>query len=336
VARIEPSNEPSVRPENESRIKASNGARINEGRVAIVTGAGRGIGRGHALELARQGATVVVNDLGTGIDGIGASPTPAEEVASEIRSIGGEALVNGDDVADWEGAGRLVHTTIDTFGRLDIVVTNAGIVRDRMLVNMTADDWDAVIRVHLRGTFAPVRWSAAYWRERAKGGANNDARVITTTSAAGLYGNAGQANYGASKAGIAAFTIIAASELERYGVTVNAISPGARTRMTEQARPEAYAPIDRGEFDASDPDNVAPLVAWLASPAASHITGQVFGVRGGQISVLEGWRQGPLTEQDRRWDPVDLGPVVSDLVARAAPRPDLYGRLQPRSVTGDH
>jgi len=200
---------------------------INDGRVAIVTGAGRGIGRGYALELARGGAKVVVNDLGTGIDGRGASEGPAGEVVDTIRSFGGHAVANHDDVSDWEGAGRLIRTALDTFGDLDIVVNNAGVVRDRMLVNMTVDEWDAVIAVHLRGTFAPVRWAATHWRERAKDGLENTARVINTTSAAGLYGNLGQSNYGAAKAGIAAFTIIAAGELARYGVTVNAVAPGA-------------------------------------------------------------------------------------------------------------
>jgi NAD(P)-dependent dehydrogenase (short-subunit alcohol dehydrogenase family) len=300
-------------------------AGINEGRIAIVTGAGRGIGRGHALELARQGAKVVVNDLGAEVDGEGRSEGPAGEVVDLIRADGGQAVANGDDVSDWEGAGRLVHMAIDAFGGLDILVNNAGILRDRMLVNMSIDEWDAVIRVHLRGTFATVRWAAEYWRERAKQGVTNDARIINTTSAAGMYGNVGQANYGAAKAGIAGFTLIAATELARYGVTVNAINPGARTRMTEQAKPGSYVPVPPGQFDFSDPENVAPLVVWLSCPEAAHVTGRVFSVRGGQISVAEGWHAGPLAEKDERWDPAELGPIVDDLLGRAKPNADLFG-----------
>lgn len=302
-------------------------AGINEGRVAIVTGAGRGIGRGHALELARQGARVVVNDLGTAVDGAGGSDGPAGEVVDAIRAAGGEAVANGDDVSDWDGAGRLLRAALDTFGGLDILVNNAGILRDRMLVNMRVEEWDAVIRVHLRGTFAPTRWVAGYWRDRAKAGETNDARIINTTSAAGLYGNVGQVNYGAAKAGIAALTVIAAHELGRYGVTVNAINPGARTRMTLGAQPGAYASVAPGEFDAADPENVAPLVAWLAGPAAAGITGRVFTVRGGQIRVLEGWHAGPAATRGRRWDPRDLGPVVRALVDQATPPADIYGEI---------
>jgi NAD(P)-dependent dehydrogenase (short-subunit alcohol dehydrogenase family) len=300
---------------------------INEGRVAIVTGAGRGIGRGYALELARQGAKLVVNDLGSGIDGTGTSAGPADEVVAAIHAGGGEAVASTEDVSDWAGAERLIRTAIDTFGGLDILVNNAGIVRDRMLANMTVEEWDAVTTVHLRGTFAPVRWAVTHWRERSKDGKPNDARVVNTTSAAGLYGNVGQTNYGAAKAGIAAFTIIAAQELSRYGVTVNAIAPGARTRMTEQANPGSYQAVAPGDFDASDPDNVAPLVAWLASPEAAHITGRVFNVRGGQISVAEGWRAGPRAEKRERWDPAELGSVVTDLVQRALPNADIYGAI---------
>jgi len=290
-----------------------------------VTGAGRGIGRGHALELARQGAKVVVNDLGAEIDGRGSSEAPAAAVVDAIRAAGGEAVANGDDVSDWDGARRLVHTAVETYGSLDIVVNNAGILRDRMLVNMSIEEWDAVIRVHLRGTFATTRWSAEHWRSQAKEGRTNDARIINTTSASGLFGNAGQANYGAAKAGIAALTIIAAGELARYGVTVNAINPGAHTRMTEQAKPGSYAPVEPGTFDASDPENIAPLVAWLASPESAHVTGRVFTVRGGQIRVVEGWRAGPSVDRQQRWEAAELGPVVTDLVHRAAANADLYG-----------
>jgi NAD(P)-dependent dehydrogenase (short-subunit alcohol dehydrogenase family) len=305
---------------------------INEGRVAIVTGAGRGIGRGHALELARQGAKVVVNDLGAEVDGQGRSDAPAGAVVDAIRAAGGEAVANGDDVSDWDGAGRLVQTAIRSFGSLDIVVNNAGILRDRMLVNMSMEEWDAVIRVHLRGTFTIVRQSAELWRNRAKEGHKNDARIINTTSASGLFGNLGQANYGAAKAGIAALTIIAASELGRYGVTVNAINPGAHTRRTEQAKPGSYVPVEPGAFDISDPENIAPLVAWLASPESSHITGRVFTVRGGQIRVVEGWHAGPSVDKHQRWDAAELGPVVTELVAAASPNADLWGEIPDRTA----
>ena len=302
------------------------------GRVAIVTGAGRGIGRGHAIELARQGASVVVNDLGAEVDGTGASEGPANEVAEDIRAAGGQAVVNGDDVSDWEGAQRLINTAVDTFGRLDVLVNNAGILRDRMLINMTDVEWDAVIRVHLRGTFAPTHWAAVYWRERSKAGEANDARIINTSSSSGIYGNPGQSNYGAAKAGIASFTIIAAMELGRYGVTVNAIAPGALTRMTAGLRPDREE-VKPGEFDARHPDNVAPLVAWLASPESAAITGRVFNVSGGRISVAEGWAAGPGADKADRWDPAELGAVVPDLVASARPNFGQAGR-RPASTTG--
>jgi NAD(P)-dependent dehydrogenase (short-subunit alcohol dehydrogenase family) len=300
---------------------------INESRVAIVTGAGRGIGRGHALELARQGAKVVVNDVGTDVGGRGSSASPADAVVDEIRTAGGEAVANHDDVSDWEGAGRLVQRATESFGALDVVVNNAGILRDRMLVNMSMEEWDAVIRIHLRGTFAMMRRAAAYWRQRAKAGRPNDARIINTTSASGLFGNVGQANYGAAKAGIAGLTLIAAEELGRYGVTVNAVNPGARTRMTEQANPGSYRPVETSAFDVSDPENIAPFVAWLAGPESSDITGRVFTVRGGQIRVLEGWHAGPSVDVGRRWDASELGPVVRELVGRAAPNADLWGEF---------
>jgi NAD(P)-dependent dehydrogenase (short-subunit alcohol dehydrogenase family) len=298
------------------------------GRVVIVTGAGRGIGREHALELARQGARVVVNDLGSDMDGSGRSEGPASEVVDAIRAEGGEAVANGDDVSDWDGARRLVQTAIDNFGGLDALVNNAGILRDRMLVNMTAEEWDDVIKVHLRGTFAPTRWAAAYWRDRSKAGEDNDARVICTSSSSGIYGNIGQTNYGAAKAGIASFTIIAAKELARYGVTVNAIAPGARTRMTEDlARARGIPDPAPGEWDSRDPGNVSPLVAWLASGESGHITGRVFNVSGGRISVAEGWHAGPGVDKGARWDAEDLGPVVTSLVEQAAPNAETNGRI---------
>jgi NAD(P)-dependent dehydrogenase (short-subunit alcohol dehydrogenase family) len=301
---------------------------ICDGRVVVITGAGRGIGREHALEFASQGAKVVVNDLGAEVDGTGSSAGPAGEVVEEIRGMGGEAVANGDDVSDYDGAGRLIQAAIDHFGTIDVLVNNAGILRDRMLVNMTIDEWDAVIRVHLRGTFAPTRHAAEYWRNRTKAGETNDGRVINTTSPSGIYGNVGQTNYGAAKAGIASFTIIAALELGRYGVTVNAIAPAALTRMTENLgmilgedsakKPEAFDPLA--------PGNIAPLVVWLGSPESASITGRVFNVQGDHISVAEGWVEGPAADKGDRWDPAELGKIVPDLVAKAAPNANMGGK----------
>src|SRR3954447_15973158 len=304
-----------------------------DGKVAIVTGAGRGIGRAHALLLAQEGAKVVVNDLGANVDGSGSSAGRAGEVVDAIRAMGGEAVANGDDVSDWEGAQRLINTAIETFGDLHVLVNNAGILRDRMIVNMTIDEWDAVIKVHLRGTFAPTRWAAAYWRERVQGSETNQARNINTSSSSGIYGNVGQTNYGAAKAGIASFTVIAAKELGRYGITVNAIAPGALTRMTENLGMGRRA-ADRKpeEFDASAPENIAPLVVWLGSPESAGITGRGFNaargggsVAGGRISVAEGWHAGPGTDKGDRWDPAELGKVIPDLVEEAAPNAELNG-----------
>jgi NAD(P)-dependent dehydrogenase (short-subunit alcohol dehydrogenase family) len=299
-------------------------AGICEGRVVIVTGAGRGIGRSHALEFAAQGAKVVVNDLGALVDGTGADAGPANEVVSAITDMGGEAIANGEDVSDFEGAKRLIDAAIERFGRLDVLVNNAGILRDRMLINMTAEEWDAVIRVHLRGTFAPAHHAAVYWREKAKAGETNDARIINTSSSSGIYGNPGQTNYGAAKAGIAAFTIITAMELGRYGVTVNAIAPGAQTRMTENLRPDRPE-VKPDEFDARSPDNVAPLVVWLGSTESAGVTGRVFNVAGGRISVAEGWHAGPGVDKGDRWDPAELGKVIPDLVEKAAPNAAMSG-----------
>jgi len=299
---------------------------ICDGRVVVITGAGRGIGRCHAVEFARQGAKVVVNDLGAEVDGTGSSSGPAGEVVDEIRASGGEAIANGDDVSDWDGAGRLIQSAIDTFGRLDVVVNNAGILRDKMLVNMSIEDWDAVLRVHLRGTFGPAQRAAAYWRERSKAGEEVDARIINTSSPSGIYGNVGQTNYGAAKAGIAAFTIIAAMELQRYGVTVNAIAPAALTRMTANLGPGPARELPKDAWSPADPDNVAPLVVWLGSPESRAITGRMFNVRGGAISVAEGWVAGPGVDKGARWDPEELGSVIPDLVAQAAPNAGMNGR----------
>jgi NAD(P)-dependent dehydrogenase (short-subunit alcohol dehydrogenase family) len=241
--------------------------------------------------------------------------------------MGGEAIANGEDVSDFDGATKMVRSAIDAFGRLDVLVNNAGILRDRMLVNMAPEEWDAVVRVHLRGTYAPSRAAIEYWRDRSKGGETNVARIINTTSPSGIYGNVGQTNYGAAKAGIAAFTVIAAMEVARYGVTMNAIAPAALTRMTESlsmGQRAAQRPPD--EWNALAPENIAPLVVWLGSEQSSGVTGRVFNVVGGHISVAEGWVEGPVVDKDGRWDPAELGEVIPDLVARAAPNADMRGR----------
>jgi NAD(P)-dependent dehydrogenase (short-subunit alcohol dehydrogenase family) len=282
------------------------------GRVAIVTGSGRGIGREHALSLARQGAKVVVNDLGGNVDGSGGDLSPAQQVVEEIAGMGGEAVANGDDISTWEGAQRLVNTAVETFGDLHVLVNNAGILRDRMLTNMTEEEWDAVIKVHLKGTFGPARWAAAYWREQVKAGKEVDGRIINTTSVSGIYGNVGQTNYGAAKAGIAAFTIIAALELGRYGVTVNAVAPVALTRMTEGL---SVVPQSEEEKEMQSPRWIAPIVTWLASPESKGVTGRVFEASGRGLAIAEGWHRGP--EHAAVEDPTELGPVVAELLAAA-------------------
>jgi NAD(P)-dependent dehydrogenase (short-subunit alcohol dehydrogenase family) len=298
---------------------------ICAGRVVIVTGAGRGIGRAHALAFAAEGAKVVVNDLGTALDGRGeATAGPAAEVVDAIRAAGGDAVANGDDVADWAGAGRLVRQALDAFGRLDVVVNNAGFVRDRMFVGTSEDEWDAVIRVHLKGHFCVSRHAAAHWRDRAKAGEAVDARIVNTSSGAGLQGSVGQATYSAAKAGIAALTLVQAAELRRYGVTANAIAPAARTRMTETVFAEMMAKPASG-FDAMAPENVAPLVVWLGSAAARDVTGQVFEIAGGKLSVADGWRTGPTFDQGRRYAPAEVGDVVQRLLAEAVPAQKVYG-----------
>jgi NAD(P)-dependent dehydrogenase (short-subunit alcohol dehydrogenase family) len=299
---------------------------ICEGRVVVVTGAGRGIGRGHAVEFARQGAKVVVNDVGAELDGTGGSRSPAQEVVDAIVAAGGDAAVNGDDVADWDGARRVVATALDTFGRLDVVVNNAGIVRDRMFVSCGEDEWDAVVRVHLKGHFAVSRFAAEHWRAQAKAGAPVDARIVNTSSGAGLMGSVGQSAYSAAKAAIAALTLVQAAEMGRYGVTANAIAPSARTRMTETVFAEMMAaPDDPAAFDAMAPENVAPLVVWLGSPQSAHVTGRVFEIEGGRVSVADGWQHGPAVDKGARWDPAELGPVVDDLLAKAPTPAPVYG-----------
>ncbi|HTW97480.1 MAG TPA: SDR family oxidoreductase [Acidimicrobiales bacterium] len=281
-----------------------------QGKVAIVTGAGRGIGREHALALARAGASVVVNDLGVSLAGDGADQTPAEEVVKEIEQAGGTASANGDNVAQFAGAGRLVDQAVASYGRLDILVNNAGILRDRMIVNMDESEWDAVIDVHLKGHFAPLHHAAVHWRERSKSGEEVRGRVVNTSSPSGVFGNIGQANYGAAKAGIAALTVIAAQELARYGVTVNCIAPNARTRMTESAFGEI--PVPDG-FDAFDPANNSPIVVALCADEAQRITGQVFHIQGGAVNALRGFEAGELFFAESGWDPDDL---LAELLAR--------------------
>ena len=293
---------------------------ICDGRVVVITGAGRGLGREHALAFAAEGAKVVVNDVGASLQGEGNDVSPAQEVVDIIRANGGEAITNGDDISDWDGAGRLIASAIDTFGGLDTVVCNAGIVRDRMFVNMSVEEWDAVMKVHLRGTFCPVKHAVDYWRAESKAGNQRDGRVVTTSSGAGLHGSIAQTNYASAKAGIAAFTINIAAELGRIGVKANSIAPSARSRMTEEAFPEMMAKPESG-FDAMDPANISPLVVWLGS-AACDVSGRVFECAGGLISLADGWQVGAEFDKGAKWEPVEIGAVVADLVANTpAPFP---------------
>jgi NAD(P)-dependent dehydrogenase (short-subunit alcohol dehydrogenase family) len=297
---------------------------ICEGRVVIVTGAGRGIGRAHALAFAHEGAKVVVNDLGVARDGTGGDAGPAQQVVEEIRAAGGDAVANTDDVADWDGARSLVRAAIDAFGRLDVLVNNAGFLRDRMLFTTSEQEWDAVIRVHLKGHFAPTRHASEYWRAQAKAGEPVDARIVNTSSGAGLMGSVGQGAYSAAKAGIAALTLVEAAELARYGVTANAIAPAARTRMTEEVFADRMAAPGEG-FDANDPANVSPLVVWLGSAESRDVTGRVFEVEGGVISVADGWQHGPRLDKGARWEPAEVGTAVRELLAKAPPPAPVYG-----------
>ncbi|GAA4955421.1 SDR family oxidoreductase [Yinghuangia aomiensis] len=296
---------------------------ICDGRVVVITGAGNGIGRSHALAFAAEGAKVVVNDLGGSRDGTGASTGPAQAVVDEIVAAGGEAVAHAEDISTWDGAASLIQLAIDTFGRIDVLVNNAGILRDRMLTNMSEAEWDAVIKVHLKGTFGPAHHAAAHWRNLAKAGEAVDARIINTSSPSGIFGNVGQTNYGAAKAGIAAFTVIASQELGRYGVTVNAIAPTALTRMTED-----LAGLIGDKSEAAEklaPENISPLVVWLGSTASAGVTGRVFSVAGGSISVAEGWANGPTVDKGSRWSPAELSDVIPDLVAKAAPNAGMDG-----------
>ncbi|MFV0317564.1 MAG: SDR family oxidoreductase [Microthrixaceae bacterium] len=298
---------------------------ICDGRSVIVTGAGRGLGRAHALALAAAGASVVVNDLGVAQDGSDPSSTPAQQVVDEITGAGGAAVASQHDVADWDGAGEMVQLAIDTFGGLHAVVNNAGIVRDRMFVNSEPDEWEAVLRVHVIGHAAPSRHAAAYWRARSKAGETNDARIINTSSGAGLMGSIAQAAYSAAKGAIASMTLVQAAELARIGVTANALAPAARTRMTEDAFADMMAEVGPDAFDAMDPANVSPLVVWLASPRSAAVTGRVFEAEGGIVGIAEGYNHGPRVDKGARWEPEELTSVITDLLAEAAEPTPVFG-----------
>ncbi|MFD3839216.1 SDR family oxidoreductase [Streptomyces sp. NPDC058642] len=297
---------------------------ICDGRVVVVTGAGRGLGRAHALAFAAEGARVVVNDLGVGLDGAPDADSPAAQVVAEIRAAGGEAVAHGGDIATTQGAGSLITAALETYGRLDTLVNNAGFLRDRMLVNLDEDDWDAVIRVHLKGHFLPLKHAAAHWRAEAKAGRVPVARVVNTSSGAGLLGSVGQGNYSAAKAGIVGLTLVASAEFARYGVQVNAIAPAARTRMTEHTFADSMAAPGEG-FDAMAPENVSPLVVWLGSAASTGVSGRVFEVEGGRITVMEGWRAGPSVDKEERWTPTEAGETAQKLLDQAEMPGQVYG-----------
>ncbi|MDE0887088.1 MAG: SDR family oxidoreductase [Myxococcota bacterium] len=297
---------------------------ICEGRVVIITGAARGIGRAHALEFARQGARVVVNDLGVQADGTEAKGGPADEVVEEIRALGGEAIADGADVADWEQTGALVAKTVETFGGLDVVVNNAGFLRDRMFVSAGEDEWDAVIRVHLKGHFCTARHAGEYWRNQSKSGEAVDARIINTSSGAGLQGSVGQSAYSAAKGAIASLTLVQAAEMGRYGVTSNAIAPAARTRMTEAIFTDMAAP-EEGVFDENAPENISPLVVWLGSAESREVSGRVFEVKGGIIGTSDGWRDGPIVDKGGRWESDEVGAAVHELMEKSPIPQKVFG-----------
>lgn len=297
---------------------------ICDGRVVIVTGAGGGLGREHALAFAAEGAAVIVNDLGVSNHGEGGSAGPAQKVVDEIEAKGGRASANTDSVSDFKAGKRMVEQALDTFGRLDVVVNNAGFLRDRMFVGTSEEEWDAVINVHLKGHFCVTRHAAEHWRNQSKAGQPVDARIINTSSGAGLQGSIGQATYSAAKGGIASLTLVQAAELGRYGVTANAIAPAARTRMTEAIFTDMKPPED-GSFDEAHPGNVSPLVVWLGSPESRAVTGRVFEVKGGLIGVCDGWRDGPTYDKKARWAPDEIGAKVLELVAKAVPPQKVHG-----------
>ena len=293
---------------------------ICEGRTVIITGAARGLGRAYALAFAAEGANVVVNDIGTSLGGEGRDTSAADAVVGEIRLAGGKSIANYEDITDWEAAKRIVDAAVAAFGGLDVIVNNAGIVRDRMFVSATPEEWDATMHVHLRGHFCVSRHAVDYWRAKQKAGTDPDARIINTSSGAGLQGSIAQAAYSTAKGGIASLTLVQAAELGRYGITANALAPSARTRMTEQAFAEKMATADQA-FDAMDPANIAPTVVWLGSSASAHVTGCVFELEGGKIMLEQGWREGAFVDQQARWEPAQVGDVVERLLAeRARPR----------------
>lgn len=297
---------------------------ICEGRTVIITGAARGLGRAYALAFADEGANVVVNDIGTSLSGEGRDTSAADAVVAEIEAMGGRAIANYEDITDWDAAKRIVDAAVGEFGGLDVVVNNAGIVRDRMFVSATPEEWDATMHVHLRGHFCLSRHAVDYWRARQKAGEAVDARIINTTSGAGLQGSIAQAAYSTAKAGIAALTLVQAAELGRYGITANALAPAARTRMTEGAFAEKMAKVAQG-FDVQDPANIAPAVVWLGSAQSAHVSGCVFELEGGRITIEQGWDLGPTVEQDARWNPAALGPVVDRLLAERRPPRAVWG-----------
>ncbi|MBK9009623.1 SDR family oxidoreductase [Novosphingobium sp.] len=293
---------------------------ICEGRTVIITGAARGLGRAYALAFGAEGANVVVNDIGTSLHGEGRDTSAADAVVAEIVAAGGKAVANYEDITDWDAAKRIVDAAVSAFGDLHVVVNNAGIVRDRMFVSATLEEWDATMHVHLRGHFCLSRHAVDYWRAKQKAGTNPDARIINTSSGAGLQGSIAQAAYSTAKGGIASLTLVQAAELGRYGITANALAPSARTRMTEQAFADKMA--TEGEaFDVMDPANIAPTVVWLGSAESAEVTGCVFELEGGKIMLEDGWREGPLVDKGAKWEPAEVGGAVEQLLAaRVAPR----------------
>lgn len=297
---------------------------ICERRTVIITGAARGLGRAHALAFAAEGANVVVNDIGAQLDGEGRDTSAADAVVAEIVAAGGKAIANYEDITDWDAAKRMVDAAVEAFGDLHVVVNNAGIVRDRMFVSATPEEWDATMHVNLRGHFCLSRHAVDYWRAKSKAGENPDARIINTTSGAGLQGSIAQAAYSAAKGGVASLTLVQAAELGRYGITANALAPAARTRMTVQAFGEKMA-TEGQAFDTMDPANVSPTVVWLGSAQSAHVTGCVFELEGGKIMLEDGWREGPFRDKGACWEAAEIGDVVRDLLAE---------RVEPRKVWG--